>query len=92
MTSLPFLSAVALSTGPKRKQKLEANAEFLHGNTKNFTGRQNFDRFSLYLEKSRAKRFKWYNSLAPKYIVCLNLLLAIAIPRVSPVSPFATWT
>ena len=35
MTSLPFLSAVALSTGKKeKKQKLEANAEFFLRNSK----------------------------------------------------------
>ena len=32
-----YLSAVALSTGKKeKKQKLEANAEIFHGNTKSF--------------------------------------------------------
>ena len=39
MTSLPFLSAVALNTGKKeKKQKLEANGEFFYGNTKSFRG------------------------------------------------------
>jgi hypothetical protein len=39
MTSLPFLSAVALSTGKKeKKQKLEANAEFFLRNSKSIFG------------------------------------------------------
>ena len=40
MTSLPFLSAVALSTGKKgkKKQKLEANPEFFLRNSKSIFG------------------------------------------------------
>ena len=43
MTSLPFLSAVALSTVKERKKlKLEANTEFFHRNNKSICGDKSF--------------------------------------------------
>ena len=69
MTSLPFLSAVALSTGKKeKKQTLEANGEFFYGNTKSFRGNGIVEVVNIG-QQNRAKMLQF---LEPSILTLIN--------------------